>query len=481
MNVAQRPSADSSRIDIDAWRRRIRDDTLARYHREMGVALSREEPAAAADAFKRALAILPDDSVSARGLVLALRAIGQEAEALAVDGRARAENPDYWTDGAFAMGHGAWESGRRSDALALYREVAEAKPDHEEARDCVGLCLAQGNDWDAARAIYDAVAPRPGWRSAEHIGAAHIGLGAILLAQNDRKHGEAETRRGLAIDPDNVTGLRNLGALLGLGTSPGTWEEALVMLERANQLMPGMLEITRSLSELLLRMGQADRAEPLFRELLDRGAANVNDRFLLAMLLVSARRYAEAEAVARAAVDAAPRDPLAHIVLGEKALAVGEPETAMAAFRSALELAPPTAGHGLTVLPLRAFAAWSLGRLGEAEADVGVVLRSTRNDRALANFGLIRYRQGQVDEALSLLKEAGEAAPGNKSWPFVCLAAVLYDLGREAEGDAALARAYQTQPITVGTQIDQHRWARAALEAGARRLGFDLSPEKPDD
>lgn len=475
MSVKPDQNMDGAKIDVDAWRRRIRDDTFAHYHREMGVAMLREEPAAAAAAaFERALAILPDDPVSGYGLVLALRAAGRQAEAAGADERLRARNPEYWSHGVFAMAHGAREADRWREAQALYREVADAKPDHEEARDCLGLCLAQANDWKGAQAIYDAVAPRPDWRDAQRIADGHVSLGTLLLSQGDQMHAEMEIRRGLAIDSDNYIGLKNLGAFLARQNCPDAQEEAAVMLERAHQLLPESLEISHWLCHLLLAMGQISRGESLLRQMIECGSATAYDRFLLSMALVAARRYAEAEEVAQATLDISPREHFGYVALGEVFLAVGNPEAAMTTLRSAVDVLGAAVRNFPTIPALRAFAAWTLGRFDEAEADAEWALRLARTDRALAVLGLVRHRQGRTDDALKLLTRAGEAAP-LKAWPFICQAAVLYDLGREAEGDAALMRAHQAQPAMVGSQIEQHSWMRAALEAGAGRLGLNLS------
>lgn len=477
MNVKPHQNMDGIKIDVDAWRRRIRDDTFAHYHHEMGVALLRTEPMAAAAAFERALTILPDDPAAGYGLVSALRAAGRLAEAANVDERLRKRNPEYWSNGAFTMGHGAREADHWGDAQALYREVVDAQPNHEEARDCLGLCLAQAGNWEEAQAIYDAIAPRSDWRDAERIASGHVSLGTLLLTKGDAIHFELEIRRGLAIDPDNYIGLKNLGIFLVQKNLPHVWSEALAMLNRAHKLLPGSLEIIHWLCHLLLAMGHVSRGERLLQELIASGRATAYDRFLLAMSLIAARRYMEAEDVAREILSVSPHEHFGYVALGEVHMATGNCETAMAELQSAIDLVRGTVHNFPTIPALRAFAAWTLGRFNEAEADAEWALRLARTDRALAVLGLVRYRQGRVDDALKLLTRAREAAP-LKAWPFICQAAVLYDMGREAEGDAALIQGHQAQPTCVGFQIEQHGWMRVALEAHASRLGLNLSPQE---
>ncbi|MBP2307292.1 hypothetical protein GBZ48_19220 [Azospirillum melinis] len=85
-----------SNVDIEAWRQRIRDTTLANYHFHMGYALQRGgETSAAASAYSRALAAQPDHSCAAFMLVQLATAAGDLAWAATVDQAARRHDPAY--------------------------------------------------------------------------------------------------------------------------------------------------------------------------------------------------------------------------------------------------------------------------------------------------------------------------------------------------------------------------------------------------
>lgn len=82
MNQAVETPAASPAIDYDAWRRRIRQDTFARYHLSMADALRTVgAPDEAVAAYRRAIAEMPDLSEAYFNLVEFLRAQGRDQEA----------------------------------------------------------------------------------------------------------------------------------------------------------------------------------------------------------------------------------------------------------------------------------------------------------------------------------------------------------------------------------------------------------------
>jgi len=83
-------------IDFSAWRRAIRQDTLGRYHYEMGRAFAKQgETDMAVAAFHRALEAKPDLGVAALALADWLERTGRQSEGEAVRQRTLAVAPDY--------------------------------------------------------------------------------------------------------------------------------------------------------------------------------------------------------------------------------------------------------------------------------------------------------------------------------------------------------------------------------------------------
>ena len=91
-------------------------------------------------------------------------------------------------------------------------------------------------------------------------------------------------------------------------------------------------------------------------------------------------------------------------------------------------------------------AAEALGRgdLARAEQAAGAALAATRDSDALHLLGLVRIRQGQLEDAVALLVEADRARPGQPRL-LLNLGKVLMALARPAEAEAALARGLEAK------------------------------------
>jgi len=79
------------------------------------------------------------------------------------------------------------------------------------------------------------------------------------------------------------------------------------------------------------------------------------------------------------------------------------------------------------------------GDLGAAEQAAGAVLAATRDSDALHLLGLVRIRQGRLEEAAALLSEADRVRP-SQARLLLNLGKALLALARPAEAEAALAR-----------------------------------------
>ncbi len=97
---------------------------------------------------------------------------------------------------------------------------------------------------------------------------------------------------------------------------------------------------------------------------------------------------------------------------------------------------PPPSPHALV-----SQAAEALGRgdLTRAEQAAGTVLAATRDSDALHLLGLVRIRQGRLEEAVALLSEADRVRSGQARL-LLNLGKVLMAVARPGEAEAALAR-----------------------------------------
>lgn len=213
--------AGTAKIDIDAWRRRIKEETFSHYHLAMGEALRRDGAGdAAIEQFRAALAIAPGHALAYRRLVELLRDAGRIDEAKAVDQEAVSVNPCYQVDALHLEGRFLVEGGQTLAAIDRYREALQGgrnedavKRDLSDALRWRGVEIAgQGRDTEALPFLREAAGLNPTdetmvslsdalyrlERSAEAIktlrpvlaekpllAAAHYALGQHLIRRND--------------------------------------------------------------------------------------------------------------------------------------------------------------------------------------------------------------------------------------------------------------------------------------------------------
>lgn len=126
--------------DIEGWRRRIRNDTQAHYHLEMGLAiLERNEDAACAVAhLRRALTFDPDCILAHYLLIKGLLGIGRDAEAAEAERAARSVRSDHQAIGACLLAARLIRVGRLDEAARTLDFASPSAP-AAEVRACRDL------------------------------------------------------------------------------------------------------------------------------------------------------------------------------------------------------------------------------------------------------------------------------------------------------------------------------------------------------
>jgi Flp pilus assembly protein TadD len=175
-------------------------------------------------------------------------------------------------------------------------------------------------------------------------GAAHLGMGALLLSRGDTPSAITELREALRLSPADSHALNNLGAALKL---EGRTEEALDLFRKALRLQPGYLNARFNLAATLVAPGRLDEAAGLFRKLL---AEVPNDReareqLLAALVAIGDAAMSEgsldrAAASYRELVTLAPANPDLRNNYGIILARTGDLEGAIVEFESALRIDP---------------------------------------------------------------------------------------------------------------------------------------------
>jgi tetratricopeptide (TPR) repeat protein len=219
--------------------------------------------AGAIDAARRVLASAAGESP---GDGQRLRLVGLLLDAGRLD-EARREAGGEFRDGAFrrtAQGLVAEKDGRRQEAVELYRAALAERPTLAAALERL-YPLLPGGEVPALEPLV-----RRALEENDQLAAMHNVLGVILKRRGDLAGAIASYRRALALDPDKVEYLANLGSAEMIR---GNLEEAQTVLERARRKDPDNPDVWLNLGSVHGKAGRPrqsleayDRAEGLGAE-----------------------------------------------------------------------------------------------------------------------------------------------------------------------------------------------------------------------
>lgn len=260
------------------------------------------------------------------------------------------------------------QAGEVSQASGLYRQILDLDPQHAEACHLSGLVeCSQGNTDKGESLVRKAILLDP---NAVHFKA---NLAAILVGQ--QKFAEAETfcREVLQVDNRHPKALANLGAslrhqqrrgeameifqraleierdaaaLCNLATimsDLGRFEEAMKLLNEAQQLDGSLPEVQKNISIVLHELGRKQEAEQAMRSLKLNHPGFGNLHLTQANLLLDQGSPAEAISEYQAAISADPHSAAAVFGLGCSLLQVGAWDESLEACQLASTMEPKNA------------------------------------------------------------------------------------------------------------------------------------------
>ncbi len=163
----------------------------------------------------RVLALDPSSPSAHHNLGVELAAQGNYAAALRMYQSALIMRPhsplvqEAFVQAAYNVANAALHSGRRQEALRLYRKVLNLSPTFAEAHNNLGLALTEAGQKAEARRHYEqALGLKPGFA------AAHYNLGNAFAEEGRLAQAEAEFRRAAALDETLLDARFNLANTL---------------------------------------------------------------------------------------------------------------------------------------------------------------------------------------------------------------------------------------------------------------------------
>lgn len=318
--------------------------------------------------------------------------------------------------------------GNVEEAAARLEEALERKPGYVEA--AVSLGQIKLGQKDAARAekilrsVVNAAPDNP---------EAHVELALFLGETRRAEEAEAEFRRALQIDAKHPRALAGLGALFGRTGRPelaaaqfrtltesgkpeyrhayagfllesGKSEEALRELERLSSAWPDDRQIRTRLVDLYQATGDSVRARQVLQAALAKTPTDSDALRQMALMLIRAGKYSEAEKPAAEFLELRPEDGSGHHMMAQIHAARGEAEQQRQRLGRAIQLDPALLPARLQLARLQLAAGSPQTALGTLEGAPAQQKSEftwlvTRNDIFVALHDERRLRDG-IQETL---------------------------------------------------------------------------------
>ncbi len=352
---------------------------------------------------------------------------------------------------ALDLAHKFLKNGRLDEALALYRLVLAARPDHLVALCGLSVALVRSSQTqdltqdlaqDLAKELASTLAKAETAAEADGSAGAHFHLATTLCQIGRPEAAAAHFRAAVALEPNWAEARHNLGVAL---QALGRHEEALPEHEKAAELDPKLAGAQASLARLHRILGRPDRAVLHYRNAL---ARNPDDADLLsdfAGVLQKLGRFDEALACCQRALAHAPDHAAAQFNLAVVLQDMDDLPGAIAHYERALTLRPGFAKAWNNL----ANALQKLGRREEAATAYREALALDPDYAdAHANLGKALQALGRDDQAIEHLARAvaldSSRAALHNEYGVALLAA-----GRMGEAQQAFERATHLAPDNV--------------------------------
>src|SRR5205814_272298 len=236
------------------------------------------------------------------------------------------------------------KQGRGAEAEQLARQAIQLEPTNAMHWLALGNALATDYRWsEAAAALKQSLAMNP------HDAAVWNNLGNAQLKLGQMQSAEAAFQRSLALAPGNVGASSNYAFLL---CQLGRREEAAGLLQVAIAPNPKVPQAWRLLADVWQEMAEWGLAETAYRRALQLSPHDSMAQFQLARALRSKRCYTQAEQTVRDLLSREPQHAGTLALLGSVLSSQGRSNESMPLLRRAVEISPGDSRHGrlLTVM-----------------------------------------------------------------------------------------------------------------------------------
>jgi cellulose synthase operon protein C len=335
------------------------------------------------------------------------------------------------------------QSGRHQQARARLNDLLTLRPDDVVALDMLMMLNLVTKNWIEAEYTlhrFHAVS--------KDSAAAFMAEGRLREAQQKFDKASAAYERAMALAPNDPD---TLLSLVKLDVAQGHVDRAKTRLDAVLAKWPNHLFAHGLLGEVLALSGQPKEADVQFRE-----ASRVNQKWIAPWLgrgglWLAQKQPDQAVQVIQAGLKANPNSEELHMLLASAHSDQGQIDSAITAYDGALRLNPHNvlAANNLAVLlvdykgdPQSLQKAFALSRDFEKEAPHPLFLDT---------LGWVRFKMGQQEDALRLMKEAVAKSPEVSTLNYH-LGMIFYQSGKRAEARAHLSKALKSAEAFQGRQ-----------------------------
>ncbi|MGO9470013.1 MAG: tetratricopeptide repeat protein [Isosphaeraceae bacterium] len=420
----------------------------------------------------------PDDVWANYVLADALRELrpAPREEAVRYYTAARSLRPET----AHALAHLLDEMGRGDEALAVFADLADRRPDDATNLTCYCRCLKDRGRRKAGAIIDRAVAAgRAAIRLEPDSATAHGYLGTALCYQGKLEEAIEAYREAIRLEPDRAAFHVNLGALLC--DEKHDYEGAIAEFREAIRLNPDSVRAHHNLGVALQNQGRLDEAIAEHREAIRLKPDDAGAHRGLGHTLSSQGKLDEATSEYRQAIRLRPEDVLAHKNLGYALLAQGKRDEAITEYRQAIRLKPDdAAAHEYlgTIL---------CDRKHDYEGAIAEFREAIRLKPDFAeahhDLGAALYGQGMLDDAIAELREAIRLKPADAE-AHCNLGHVLRQRGDYAASLAELRKGHELGSKQPGWRKPSAQWVAEAerlAELASRLPAILRNEDRPKD
>lgn len=349
--------------------------------------------------------------------------------------------------------------GRDDTAERLVRRAIASDPRKAAYQYTLGgLCHRTGRLEEAEKALRRAIALAP--KDATYFDF----LGWIYLDQGDTERASSAFQEALDLAPGLVTSLTGMGSVL---FADGHLEESLRLLEHALSEDPGYLVAQLQLAWCRFHLGDLERAEHDFLQVLHGDAADLHGPAAFGLGRLYLQRGSLPLAIQHLARCDGEGWATARWTLGEALFLSGRYEEAEVELRRALELDPTLHEE---VEPRLALCALRQGRLEEAEAWIAHALEHQGPQGSLLELlGAIHGSRGKWEEARRAVEQACRLEPDSAP-AFFQLGWIDENLDQPEEARECYLRALRLDPQCLEASLnlgwlfmDEDRMGEAAV------------------